>query len=270
MSNATTADLMPEACSVIARVITGAAGADLAAAAPCDGFSLRTLLTNFTGTTGAFAYAGKTRSLDANDPWGSTVQLNEDEWPEQLTANLNAISAAWCQQDIWQGTIQGTVMPARSLGEMALIEVVLHGWDVARATGQQVEVSDALGAELLRCVAETADLGRQVGAYGPKSPLPTTLLASPRRLAWRVGVRTDQPVTTSAVPRWQLQGSPHSTPNDLARYAIGQCLSDRALTKCGKTVLRRPDAEISRPEMQPQALPELGLLHSRHCACGNA
>ncbi|HEY6664277.1 MAG TPA: TIGR03086 family metal-binding protein [Propionibacteriaceae bacterium] len=171
MSNATTAGLMWEACSTTARVIKGAAGADLATATPCDGFSLRTLLTHFTGTTGAFAYAGKTRSLDANDPWGSTVQLNEDEWPEQLTANLDAISAAWCQQDTWQGTISGTVMPARSLGEMALIEVLLHGWDVARATDQQVDVSDALGAELLRCVAETADLGRQVGAYGTKVPV---------------------------------------------------------------------------------------------------
>jgi uncharacterized protein (TIGR03086 family) len=62
-------------------------------------------------------------------------------------------------------------MPARSLGEMALIEVLLHGWDVARATDQQVDVSDALGAELLRCVAETADLGRQVGAYGTAVPV---------------------------------------------------------------------------------------------------
>jgi hypothetical protein len=84
-------------------------------------------LTEGYGTTGAFAYAGKTRSLDANDLWGSTVQLDEDEWPEQLTANLNAISAVWCQQDTWQGTISGTVMPARSLGEMALIEILLHG-----------------------------------------------------------------------------------------------------------------------------------------------
>jgi uncharacterized protein (TIGR03086 family) len=168
MSNATAADFMPEACSAIARVIEGAAGADLAAATPCDEFSLRTLLTHFTSTTGAFAYAGKNRSLDPADPWGSMVQLNEDGWPEQLTANLNAISAAWCQQDTWQGTISGTVMPARSLGEMALIEILLHGWDVARATGQQFDVSDALGAELLRCIAETADVGRQVGAYGPK------------------------------------------------------------------------------------------------------
>ena len=54
---------------------------------------------------------------------------------------------------------------------MALIEVLLHGWDVARATDQQVDVSDALGAELLPCVAETADLGRQVGAYGTKVPV---------------------------------------------------------------------------------------------------
>ena len=92
-------------------------------------------------------------------------------WPTTSASSSAVSSAAWCQQDTWQGTISGTVMPARSLGEMALIEVLLHGWDVARATDQQVDVSDALGAELLRCVAETADLGRQVGAYGTKVPV---------------------------------------------------------------------------------------------------
>jgi hypothetical protein len=45
------------------------------------------------------------------------------------------------------------------------------GWDVARAKARQAYVSDALGVELLRCVAETADLGRQVGAYGAKVPV---------------------------------------------------------------------------------------------------
>ena len=99
-------------------------------------------------------------------------------------------------------------MPARSLGEMALIEVLLHGWDVARATDQQVDVSDALGAELLRCVAETADLGRQVGAYGTKVPLPTTLLISPRRLAWRVAVRTDQGTASLSGPALAVPRQP--------------------------------------------------------------
>ena len=59
-------------------------------------------------------------------------------------------------------------MPARALGEMLLIEVILHGWDVARASGQEVEISDALGAEVLRCVSATADQGRELHAYGPE------------------------------------------------------------------------------------------------------
>ena len=59
-------------------------------------------------------------------------------------------------------------MPARALGEMLLIEVILHGWDVARASGQEVEISDALGAEVLRCVSATADQGREFQAYGPE------------------------------------------------------------------------------------------------------
>jgi hypothetical protein len=186
MSNATTAGLMPEACSTTARVIKGAAGADLATATPCDGFSLRTLLTHFTGTTGAFAYAGKTRSLDANDPWGSTVQLNDDEWPEQLTANLDAISAVWCQQDTWQGTISGTVMPARSLGEMALIEICCTAGtspvpQISRLTSPTHSAPSCFAVLLRRLIS--AD---RLARTGLKSPLPTTLLISPRRLAWRV------------------------------------------------------------------------------------
>ena len=58
-------------------------------------------------------------------------------------------------------------MPARAMGEMALIEVMLHGWDIARSFGQNLAVSPELGADVLRCVGETAELGRQMEVYGP-------------------------------------------------------------------------------------------------------
>ena len=52
------------------------------------------------------------------------------------------------------------------IGKMALIEVMLHGSDLARARGQPVPVSDELGRQLRAAIDETVELGRQMGAYG--------------------------------------------------------------------------------------------------------
>jgi hypothetical protein len=52
------------------------------------------------------------------------------------------------------------------IGEMAMAEVLLHGWDLARATGQPLSVPDEVGRELRRSIEETAGLGRSMGAYG--------------------------------------------------------------------------------------------------------
>ncbi|HWJ53977.1 MAG TPA: TIGR03086 family protein, partial [Propionibacteriaceae bacterium] len=41
-------------------------------------------------------------------------------------------------------------------------------WDVARATGQSLQVSDELGAELLRSLMPTLEQGREFDVYGPE------------------------------------------------------------------------------------------------------
>ena len=167
MSETTTTNAIGEACQTITGIVRAAADADLGSPTPCTDFDLRTLLTHFAGTTTAFVHAGSSRSLDPDDPWGSNVKLSQ-EWPSQLEGNLSQIATGWSRAEALDGSIDGSQMPARALGEMLLIEVILHGWDVARASGQQVEISDALGAEVLRCVSATADQGREFHAYGPE------------------------------------------------------------------------------------------------------
>jgi hypothetical protein len=96
------------------------------------------------------------------------VQLDESDWPETLAGNLDAIAVRWSQPETWHRAIRGSKLPAQALGELALIEVLLHGWDIAQTTGQQIKVSDVLGAELYRCVAQTAEQGREFHVYGPE------------------------------------------------------------------------------------------------------
>jgi uncharacterized protein (TIGR03086 family) len=167
MSEMTTTDAIGEACRTMTGIVRAAADTDLDSPTPCTDFDLRTLLTHFAGTTSGFARAGSSGDLDPDDPWGSKVELSDD-WPSRLADNLSQIASGWGRADAWDGSVEGSRMPARALGEMGLIEVMLHGWDVARASGQSVEISDGLGAELLRCVSATAEQGRQFHAYGPE------------------------------------------------------------------------------------------------------
>jgi uncharacterized protein (TIGR03086 family) len=171
MNENTTQSLMPKAGATVAAAVRGGVGADLAGLTPCNDWDLRTLLRHFVGTSGAFVRAGRTKALDPDDPWGSNATLDEQSWADQLAGQVEAMGLAWNRPEAWTGSIQGARMPAPAIGELGLIEVMLHGWDVARATGQSLRVSEELGAELLRCLEPTLDQGREFEVYGPEVPV---------------------------------------------------------------------------------------------------
>jgi uncharacterized protein (TIGR03086 family) len=159
---------MQEAGATVAAAVRSGAHADLAAPTPCADYDVRTLLRHFVGTSGAFINAGRTHALDPDDPWGSQATLNEQQWADQLAGQVEAMGQAWSRPEAWTGSIEGAKLPAQAIGELGLIELLLHGWDVARATGQSLRVSDELGAELLRCLEPTLEQGREFEVYGPE------------------------------------------------------------------------------------------------------
>jgi uncharacterized protein (TIGR03086 family) len=172
--------------------VRAAAGADLAGPTPCRDWDLRTLARHFVGTSGAFVRAGGTKALDPDDPWGTNAVLDESRWAEQLAGQVEAMGEAWSRPEAWTGSIEGAQMPAPAIGELGLIELLLHGWDVARAGGQSLDPSDEVGAELLRCVEPTVEQGQQFEVYGPPvtvpadaSPFVRALALSGRDPEWR-------------------------------------------------------------------------------------
>lgn len=167
-----TMSVLPEVAGAVATAIRGAAGTDLDRPTPCGDWDLETLARHFTGTSGAFVRAGQDQALDPDDPWGSKATLDGDGWAERLADQVTAAADAWQRPEAWRGSVDGAQMPAPAVGELALIELVLHGWDVAHAAGQPLRVSDELGAEVLRCLEPTLEQGRQFEVYGPPVDVP--------------------------------------------------------------------------------------------------
>lgn len=64
----------------------------------------------------------------------------------------------------------GVTMPAETIGTVALDELVLHGWDLARATGQPFSCDPVSSAAVLAFTAASAQpehaAGRD-GLFGP-------------------------------------------------------------------------------------------------------
>lgn len=59
-------------------------------------------------------------------------------WRERIPNQLTALAGAWADPAAWDGeTVAGRVpLPAPEAGMFTLDEIIVHGWDLARSTGQ--------------------------------------------------------------------------------------------------------------------------------------
>ena len=59
-------------------------------------------------------------------------------------------------------------LPAPMICGMVLGELVVHGWDLARATGEEPEWDDEVLRFVYRELEMTAEQGREMGVYGDR------------------------------------------------------------------------------------------------------
>ncbi|NUT25620.1 MAG: TIGR03086 family protein, partial [Streptomyces sp.] len=94
-------------------------------------------------------------------------------WRERLADEADRLVAAWSAPGAEDGRTGGMNMPARLVGSMALLDLTVHVWDLARATGQDYPGADeAVVAELSGAVAELAPTARKMGVFGEPVPEP--------------------------------------------------------------------------------------------------
>ncbi|MFJ1810811.1 MULTISPECIES: TIGR03086 family metal-binding protein [unclassified Streptomyces] len=175
MTNTTTTlDLGPQA-RIIARLAEGVRDEQLADGTPCPGCAVRNLLGHLIGLSVAFRDAGR-KDLGAHTdtaPDAAEPDIGPG-WREELPTALDALAEAWRDPAAWTGMTRagGIDLPGAVAAAVAADELVIHGWDLARATGQEYEPDpDALRVshDFLRAAAEESDRGD--GIFGPVVPV---------------------------------------------------------------------------------------------------
>ncbi|MFC6147820.1 MULTISPECIES: TIGR03086 family metal-binding protein [Mumia] len=161
----------------VAALLAGVDDDDLGSPTPCD-YDVATLLDHLDVLALAFTLAARKSddpSLDT-PPAPSANNLAEG-WRDRIPQRLKDLAEAWATPEAWTGTTiaGGVTMPSDVAGVVALDEVVLHGWDLARATGQSYEVDPDALAVVHAFVEETArpdQADMREGLFGPPIRLP--------------------------------------------------------------------------------------------------
>lgn len=167
-------DLRP-ATDRVARLIDGVRDDQLDDPTPCVDTSVRELLNHLLGLTVAFRdAAGKVDGPTTSTPPAKVSAALPDDWRERLRTQLDEVAQAWGDPQAWQGmTMAGGVrLPGEVAGLVSLNEVQMHGWDLARATGQPYEVDDELADAVLPIVTPTGDDSAREGMFGPPVDVP--------------------------------------------------------------------------------------------------
>ncbi|MFG1857133.1 TIGR03086 family metal-binding protein [Actinomadura geliboluensis] len=160
-----TPDLTP-AARRMAELLAGVSDAQLTAPTPCEDTPLAALIGHVDGLVLAFTQAA-TKDIPeggSQPPSAASSDLPAD-WRTRIPEQLDALAAAWRSPDAWQGMTEagGIAMPGADAGNVAMNELVVHGWDVARASGQPYTAG---ADEIESCLAFVSPAVEQSGGKG--------------------------------------------------------------------------------------------------------
>jgi len=167
-------DLGP-AAQRMAALVRGIGDDQLDAPTPCPDYTLGDLVDHVGGFAIAFTAAATKDTAGMTGGGSGDASRLVDDWRSRIPRDLAALAAAWRDPEAWTGMTRagGVDLPGEIAGVVALDELVVHGWDVARASGQAYDVDDGSLAAVHGFVegfsAPGADRG---GLFGPVIAVP--------------------------------------------------------------------------------------------------
>ncbi|MGW1678159.1 TIGR03086 family metal-binding protein [Saccharopolyspora sp. NPDC002376] len=152
----------------MAALLANVTDAQLTAPTPCSEYAVGDLIDHISGLSLAFtAAAAKDRSLTGQRPSGDASRLPAD-WRTLVPEQVTAMAEAWDEPTAWEGMTQagGVEAPGAVVGLDGLDELVVHGWDLAKATGQPFTCDEESLTACLEFVGPATENGGQGSPFG--------------------------------------------------------------------------------------------------------
>jgi uncharacterized protein (TIGR03086 family) len=176
---------LEESAKATTSVARGIRQDQLSQATPCEDWDVETLINHLVGTLEYFAARAEGKPSGPPKP---APKAPYEETISRLEGAAGATVEAWQRPGALEQKIDSGsgAMPASTLATMAMSEMLMHGWDLARATGQQLRVDDVEVDQLLSEMKKVLPAGARQPAFGPET-LPRANAAPIDRLAAFLG-----------------------------------------------------------------------------------
>jgi uncharacterized protein (TIGR03086 family) len=158
--------LMAAAAAQASRVVGGVTGHAMDAATPCAEWDLRALV-NHTILWTAYSAERRAHGQSVEADLMSRDFTADPGFAEDYAAQIGKAVDAWSDPAAWERElgVMGSTTPAADVAAMLIMEMVLHGWDIASATGQRYACPDDVAALVLATVEAQGELFRQYQGF---------------------------------------------------------------------------------------------------------
>ena len=175
---------MTEAAEAAARTVDNVRRDQLAGPTPCPDWDVRTLLNHLILWT-SHSLQRRAHGESVSEDLMNKDFAAEPDFAAGYRTQLDRALAAWADPAAWERklNVMGSATPAADVAALGIAELVLHGWDLAVATGQAYAVRDDAAAAALAAVEANAELYRQYNGFADPVPVPAAAPVLDRVLA---------------------------------------------------------------------------------------
>lgn len=170
-----TLDLGPQT-RAIARLAEAVTDDQLGNTTPCPEYAVHHMLGHLLHLSAAFRDAArKDLGATTDTPPTDAVPDIGPGWREELPKVLDELAEAWRDPAAWTGMTRagGVDLPGEIAGAVAVNELVVHGWDLARATGRRYDPDPAALQASHDFLQASADDPSRDAIFGPVVPAPS-------------------------------------------------------------------------------------------------
>ncbi|MFJ5709742.1 TIGR03086 family metal-binding protein [Streptomyces sp. NPDC093105] len=178
--DASLGDLLRAAAERAVPLVAATDDSALGASTPCAEYDVRDLLNHLFAVVVQFQALAAKREADFS---ATPDRLAEPDWRERFAVETGRLVEAWAAPGAEEGTSGAMGLPARTVGSMALLDLTVHAWDLAQATGREFEPDPRVVAGLVDEVEGMAPMARKMNVFGDAVELPAGASVFERLLA---------------------------------------------------------------------------------------
>jgi uncharacterized protein (TIGR03086 family) len=137
---------------------------------PCSEFNVRQLLNHTLFDVALF-----TGMLSGSPPGSPDEDRLGDDWSSTCRARLDDLLTAWRQRGL-EGTLKTRLgeFPMSWAAGQHMTDLLVHTWDLARATGQSMNLDPELAEHALRWGRQNLKPEYRGTGFSPEVPVPDT------------------------------------------------------------------------------------------------